>query len=149
MRAKFWEPTCPIFTGSVTYYDFSLLFTYSAAENQQKINSFTTKSLSWKSWMKLKTEHLCKTTNLICSLTKHLYSLIDVPCNTFTLCTFTSMLVLDVITDFSNLLLFWIFFVVVSILFTYEQCTNCTIIWECAQLSCIIRLLYMWPSLWK
>ena len=70
------------------YYDLSLLFTYDAAENQENLMMMvlTSENLSWKSWKRLKTEHLCKTismTNLVCSVTKYMYSLI--PCNTFTL----------------------------------------------------------------
>ena len=57
------------------YFDLSLLFTYDVAENQEMVMIITAENLSWK---RLTTERLCKTvsmTNLVCSVTKHMYSL--------------------------------------------------------------------------
>ena len=62
-------------------------------------------------------------------MTKHSDSLIDLPCNTFTLCTFTSVLVLDVIIDFSTLLLFQFFcnFYIIHLCTVYQLHINMSV----------------------
>ena len=53
-----------------------MIFLYAAAENQAIMISPATENLSWNSWIRLKTEHSCKTismTTLLCSVTKHNY----------------------------------------------------------------------------